>query len=195
MGELIALDIARARDLFINETHFLEGLHLGALESRRTRKQLVIVAVLWRVSFYGLLRPIESLILRKRDVTFVDMPSEGRIALLALRAPKTRHVPGAGRAQFVTIRGTATTAWLEYVSLDLSSEELLWPWTRAKHYELFKRLLKASKLDKTGITPASGRAGGATHYYLSGMSLETLSFSGRWAVLSSLRSYIQESGA
>ena len=96
---------------------------------------------------------------------------------------------------FGTIRGTATTAWLEYVSLDLSSEELLWPWTRAKHYELSNKFVKSSKLDKTGITPASGRAGGATHYYLAGMSLETLSFLGRWTVLSSLRSYIQEGGA
>ena len=45
------------------------------------------------------------------------------------------------------------------------------------------------------FSPASLRAGGTTHYYLSGVGPDVLQFWGRWASARSMRSYIQEATA
>ena len=56
----------------------------------------------------------------------------------------------------------------------------------------FRWALLVLGLDPRRFTPAGLRAGGATHDYLMGNTVERLMWRGRWLALSTLRHYVQE---
>lgn len=182
--------------LEIAELLFLEAINLAAMAmSDISALMWLTLGVLWILSFHGLLRPGEALGLHMRDVTFSDFPGDELAAVIALAKPKTRHVPGAGRAQFAVARSASTARWLRWLVTGRPGSVPLWRWTRKQHYDMFQKLLRRCELGHLGVTPASGRASGTTHLFMKGNSLEQLSFLGRWVSVSSLRSYIQEAGA
>ena len=174
---------------------FLQGLEDAlAARSRKLKLQYLCLAFLWMLSFWGLLRPGEALSLTTADITVVMAGLESLTAVVGIMKPKTRRVPTAGRHQVVAIVDAGTSAWAQYICSSFPRGTPLWPWTRARHYEMFRSVLHRCSLKGVGITPASARAGGATHLYLTGLSLEHLAFLGRWVSVSSMRAYIQEGG-
>ena len=76
----------------------------GALEHPERALHMISAAVLFRVAFYGLLRPIEMLSLRFGDLRFhSDAAAKSVKAIIAIRNPKSRR--SMGLAQFV-VRST-----------------------------------------------------------------------------------------
>jgi len=150
------------------------------------------LAVVVRIAFHALLRPGEALGLTRGDVTFVTPVLRERTAVLAIRRPKTRHVMGAGRSQFATVRDVSTVAWLEAFCGVLKMSDFVWPASRSTFNTMFKLVVKSAGLESCRITPASMRSGGATAEMLSGTSMEAIAFHGRWVSIASLRSYLQE---
>ena len=175
---------------------FLRALELARAEATRAEGwPWLSLAVLIRTGFFGLLRPGEITKLKRRDVQIVLKSGSPPLALIALRDPKTSYVEGAGAHQFVCIREVATVQWLAYFVAGLKPEEPLWPRAKEVFTRFFKQLLIIAGLRHLKLTPACLRAGGTTHLFISGQSLEQISFLGRWTTLSTLRSYIQEGAA
>ena len=147
-------------------------------------------AVLFRVAFHGLLRPIEIISLRCQDVLF---HRDNNIAIAVLRISCPKKTLTMGLCQFTVIRDSATVAWLQWLCLNCKPALKLWPSGRAKLVTFFKRacaLVTGSV--HTIWTLASFRAGGATHLILCGTEVARIKFQGRWRSEGSLASYIQE---
>jgi len=58
----------------------------------------------------------------------------------------------------------------------LGQGQKLWPTSRAAYNIRFRELVRMAGLQHTGITPASLRAGGATHELIEGESMENICF-------------------
>ena len=157
-----------------------DDLFLGALEKalkagrQKLRRLWVSLGILWRISFYALLRPGESLQLHPEDIYFVDAPSSQVRCVIAIRSPKTRWIQGAGRAQFATLSHPGAVAWLRVLVSDSARGKPIWSESRSTHSTMFKDLVMTLGLGATGITPASGRAGGTTCMFMFGRSLERI---------------------
>jgi hypothetical protein len=173
---------------------FLTGLCQGLLlgPNHEAAFKWVAGAILLRVAFFGLLRPVEVCSLLRED--FV-LPSEvfqgfGHRAAMLIRRPKNRRF--SARCQFATITDACTIAWLEWFLKGVPSHAKAWPLTTSSLRGWFKALLKAADLADLPYVPASLRAGGTTHFFLEGIDASTLRFMGRWRSLDSLEHYIQE---
>jgi hypothetical protein len=153
------------------------------------------VGCLLRLAFFALLRPGEALKLRPADLHFGTDPSGAPVLIVAIKAPKTRRVIGAGRNQSVLVKDLGTVLWLRYIVIGLDPSKPLWGLSQGAFRQHFLSLMKYAGLTKGCFTPASCRAGGATEMYVSGVSMEILAFRGRWMSLPSLRSYLQEGTA
>jgi len=174
---------------------FLQALDLGMRASGQVRRLWFSLAILIRIGFYGLLRPGEGAKLRRSDVMIIQPFMKPRVAVLAIASPKTQRVLGAGRSQFTTIRDTATVDWLAAFVSGMPPEQRLWPSSRGVYNLRFGEVTKRSMVKELGVTPASLRAGGATHELVHGESMENICFHGRWVNLGSLRSYLQEAAS
>ena len=171
---------------------FLAGLELGiTATSREEGFNAFIVGLLMWTAFAGLLRPGEMMHLRPCDIKFVRRIGAPLVVLLAIRDPKTRsHM---GRAQFALIKDSRVGHWLHWlVGSSLTSTKPIWRSSQHHFRALLRDMLEAIHLDDIGFTPGSARAGGATHRYIEGDTIERLQYQGRWKALSSLKSYIQE---
>jgi len=174
---------------------FLEALDRGMKTSGQTRTLWFALAVLIRIGFYGLLRPGEATKLKRSDIMIVKPFMKSPVAVLAIASPKTKRVLGAGRTQFTTIRNADTVSWLAAFIEALPPTQRIWPCSRGIYNLRFGEVARSTTLKDLGVTPASLRAGGATHELVHGESMENICFHGRWTSLGSLRSYLQEAAS
>ena len=189
----------RPRVLFprvVVEVMFLTGVNLGMEASSGVQsRRWVSTGALLLLGFFALLRPGEFIRLRVRDLAFGTDPSGNNTMIVAIAAPKTRKVVGAGRNQAVLVNENNVVLWWRYLVIGLGPEVPLWSGSPQLFRQYFDRLLKVCGLARSGFTPASCRAGGATDMFMAGVSMEILAFKGRWLALASLRSYLQEAAA
>ena len=172
---------------------FLQVLFATALEAYLAGSispLLLPFAVLIRAGFFALLRPLEIITLKRRDV-WVGTTAVGEpIAVLVLRNPKNRASMGLN--QFVVLHEVGSVLWLEWLMVDLHPDANLWPSSAGRLRSLFASVLKHAGLGEAKFTPGCLRPGGATWRFIQGTSVAELQFIGRWKSLHSLTSYIQE---
>jgi hypothetical protein len=161
---------------------------------RRSLSPLVLIlAVLLRVGFFGLLRPGEIFKLQKKDVRIGQTSARSPVATLILRSPKNKASMGAN--QFVIIHDPGSVLWLGWLLDGLDPEVFLWPSTGLKFRGLLGELLEVAGLGHLRLSPGCLRPGGATWLFTENIDIQRLQFMGRWKSLSSLTSYIQEAMA
>ena len=97
-----------------------------------------------------------------------------------------------GFTQFATLGCALATSWLQWLTRALGASGKLWPCAQDLFRRMFRQLCREAGLGHLGLTPASGRTGGATHHYVMGVEIARLKFMGRWASIDSLAHYIQE---
>ena len=148
------------------------------------------------LSFSGMLRPGETLRLRRRDLLFPgDLLSERRVLYVIITKPKMRRL--AARREHVRIADSLVLDTLESWLFGAAPATPLFSCKAAElrrgHDQLVQFFGIASS-DGVGLTPASHRAGGATHAFMeSGGNVEHCRWQGRWASTSrTLEIYIQE---
>ena len=150
------------------------------------------LGVLILVGFHALLRPIEFDELLRLHVV---LPSNTLLGLymqsvLTVSHPKNRRF--GSRMQFRMIKDYSTLMWLEWLCSSLPSSAKLFPLSLPEVRRLFKLLCRDLGLTEFGFVPASLRAGGATHLYLTGIPVDQLRFIGGWTSVVTLEHYIQE---
>ncbi len=111
------------------------------------------------------------------------------VGIVVTRSPKTARV--AGRVQHVIIQDGLTILLCYWAWLAWPIGRRLIEFNLRDMEEWFKETLTRFGLRPTQFTPAGLRAGGTTHAYLCGSSVEQLMWRGRWEALGSLRHHIQ----
>ena len=66
------------------------------------------------------------------------------------------------------------------------------PTTFRKYHDVLVRFFQIPAVDRTGVTPASHRGGGATHLFFLTNDVTTVQWRGRWRSIQTLRVYLQE---
>ena len=134
----------------------LTAIRLGMEETSCMKsRRWATMGVLIRLMFYGLLRPGEAFRLRPTDVLFTAGPDGSLIAIVAIVAPKTAKVIGAGRVQSVAIYDLGTVLWLQYLCSCLPIDSSIWSFSSALFRLLFITLMKTAGVAHLGFTPAS----------------------------------------
>jgi len=172
---------------------FLTALEMGMRATGVYRYLFPLMGCLVRLSFYGLLRPGEYLRAKVSDFKTFSVGMCNIVGVLAIREPKTRA--WLGRSQFSTVRDSASCRWLLYFLWGRGPDESLWPSTAYRFRKLFRDVLETAGLLGTRLTPASGRPGGTTLFFLRGVPVEQIQFMGRWRSTNSLKAYVQEAMA
>jgi hypothetical protein len=159
-------------------------------------------AVIWwpfgvamMTAFHGLLRPGELWKLRRCDVRVPGTRSllAAPIVVLTIREPKNRHF--AGRLQVRSIREPEVISWISWLLEGAPPETLLWPHGPRTFRLCLEQALRFFGLAHLSLTPASLRAGGATHLFEVGASISAIRFAGSWSSERVLSHYLQEAEA
>ena len=138
--------------------------------------------------FLGMLRPAEWFNLDVRDIlTQATLLADSPVLFLRIRAPKMRWL--SARREFVRVDDMCFTAFVEAL-LPFLAPGPLWPLRPLD----FRRRLDAlfRELRVPGLTPASLRAGGATHLFMTTQDMEPVRWKGRWQSLRTVEHYVQE---
>ena len=101
----------------------------------------------------------------------------------------------AGRIQHVVITDPFVLMMAQWAWSGWAPTRSLTGWQLKDLARWFQQVLTAVGLPPLRFTPAGLRAGGCTHAYLSGSSVEQLLWRGRGAAVGSLRHYVQESAS
>ena len=138
--------------------------------------------------FLGMLRPAEWFNLDSRDVLtrsmlLVDFP----VLFLRIRAPKMRWL--SARREFVRLDDLSFMTFVESVLPHLPDGPI-WPWRPVDFRHRFDALFRELRIK--GLTPASLRAGGATHLFTTTQNMEIVRWKGRWQSLRTVEHYVQE---
>jgi hypothetical protein len=92
-----------------------------------------------------------------------------------------------GRIQIASIRDARCLRWLSWLLAGMDLDMRLLPGGTQKFRSIFSQIVKDLEIQDLGLTPASLRAGGATHAFSTqACDLGQLKFKGRWAALSTL---------
>ena len=148
--------------------------------------------VLW-LMFHGLLRPAEALGVRVLDILFDDYAAD-RPPIVRILRPKTRHTGGPRRAH-VAIDEPLLASWLRALARLVPDGSTFFPYGYGTFLHRFEDVVRGVGLPSKLYTPASCRAGGATHYWNATRDFHRLRLRGRWMAVRSLEHYIQECGA
>lgn len=145
------------------------------------REACLIVAM-----FVGYFRVNEALALEPERIA---LPGDMRLGVVDDVAGVS--VDGkTGRLQFVPIREPLAVQALQWLKANTA------PMARVgcsyyRLHSLFQAALESLQLQSLGFTLHGLRHGGATHAFLSGTPLETITVQGRWASVKACRHYIQ----
>ena len=140
--------------------------------------------------FEALLRPGELLALKREDITLPADEGEGEDSpgmVIVVRHPKTRRVY---RTQFILVKQLPIIAWTRWWLQGFAAGRRIFPFERHQWAARFKQGFEALDLGEVGFTPASLRAGGATHMFRQHKNLPALQYMGRWTKASTLRHYL-----
>ena len=175
---------------------FLMALNqMSAASTTEGAAQWLSVALMLRLCFFCLLRPGEVRRLRKSDISVTTFGLDKPALVCAVENAKTSSIPGAGRAQFGITSDPCTVAWVEWALYGVAPATHLWSSGAAVMRSRLITLLTEAHLLGPGFTWASGRAGGTTHMFMLGWSIEQIQFRGRWLSQRTLHSYVQEGAA
>ena len=150
------------------------------------------------LAFTGMLRPGEALTLRRQDILLPrDLMSNRRCFYIIVQRPKMRRV--AARREHVRVQDPFVLQVMEHWLDGIDASSRLFPISAAYLRVLHDHLVSffgIPCLDGIGLTPASHRAGGATHMFHECNSIDTVRWHGRWACTSrTLEVYVQEVAA
>ena len=107
----------------------------------------------------------------------------------ASRCRKNRR--SFGKHQFVFVDHAPTCASLRWLLERLRPADKLWNQTPRAYRSMFKVLCAELHVTHARLTPASLRAGGASHLHMIGLEVSRLKFRGRWCSERSLGHYLQ----
>ena len=175
------------------EAMFVASLLRGFSAGGALGRDYISFAIGLLIGFDALLRPGELAILTPSKIALPDSRLHGRVAsgLLTITNGKNRRV--FGRIQMAAIHDTRALRWLSWLIREMPDDARLLPGGTPKFRKIFADVVKDIGVAGLGLTPASLRAGGATHKFSTGsLDLGQLKFRGRWAVLSTLEHYVQE---
>ena len=170
-------------------TALLRGFHATGTAAR----DYISFAVCLLLGFHSLLRPGELAILTPRKIALPDARLHTLVTsgLVTITNGKNRRV--FGRVQIASLCDSRCIAWLSWLMAGMDLDARLLPGGDGKFRSIFAQIVKDLDIQDMGLTPASLRAGGATHYLSTGiLDLGQLKFRGRWAALSTLEHYVQE---
>ena len=147
--------------------------------------------VLAWVAWKGLLRPIEAVSLRVSDVVLPSILHTALVdsVVLSIQNPKNRR--SMGKHQVSHVLCTRCSCWLRWLTTGVHHDVKNFPGTTATFRRLFSQVCTELNVGHLGLSPASLRAGGATHLFLSGWETSRIRIFGRWEALESLDHYIQ----
>ena len=131
--------------ILILRTMFATALMLALAEPTA---QWYTFAVLLRLGFCGLLRPIELMKLKAEDVRLPQSEWEPRVIVLRLVEPKNEAC--LGRYQFTTIDEPELVDWLEWLTIGMPPEAHLWPGLRALFTKHWKRIITHLGIGRLG---------------------------------------------
>ena len=138
--------------------------------------------------FLGMLRPAEWFNLDVRDVlTHSSLMADFPVLFLRIRAPKMRWL--SARREFVRVDDLLFMSFVESVLSHLPGGPI-WPWRPVDFRHRFDALFRELRIK--GLTPASLRAGGATHLFTTTQNMEIVRWKGRWQSLRTVEHYVQE---
>ncbi len=101
-----------------------------------------------------------------------------------------------GRIQIAVLGDKSCLDWLTWLIRRLPAGLRSMPGGTAKLRKLFARTIDVLGLEGLGLTPASLRAGGATHKIaVEELEVGQIKCSGHWASLNTLEHHLQEAGA
>jgi hypothetical protein len=149
-------------------------------------------AVIWKIGFFGFLRPKEICSLRAAHVL---TPGPGTFrslncVVLTVLDPKNRLA--MGRTQARLVRDHSCVQWTSWYLRGLESDALLWPYGPVALRSSLQKLLRLLGLEHLGLCPSGFRAGGATHLLEGGTAVSSIRFQGGWASDRNLAFYLQE---
>ena len=157
---------------------------------RRTGQLWFRFAIGLELGFFGLLRPGEICGLLAADIALPDSwVFAARGAVLRIEAPKNRR--HLSRHQFVLIEHEPCCSALAAALPALRASDRFWPWGPSRFRALFREVASRLGVLELGFSPASLRAGGASHLHITGMEISRLKFRGRWASERTLAHYVQ----
>ena len=116
-----------------------------------------------------------------------------QVGIVVIRAPKTART--AGRIQHVVISDPFVITMAQWAWSAWPSTQSLMGWQPKDFSRWFQQSLTMVGISPVMYTPGGLRAGGCTHAYLAGSSIEQLLWRGRWNAVGSLRHYVQESAS
>lgn len=151
------------------------------------------IGILLALGFYGLLRPIELLSLKRKDVVLPTEHLEGDVIFLRIHNAKTRF--RAAAAQHVRIDSWEAVTFVNLFLPQIPRWQTIWSGSYAAFRRRFDLLQTAVVLSKP-FMPSSLRPGGATFLFRHwNENLPRLQWRGRWKSFRMLETYIQELGA
>lgn len=192
--------VARAwRSLVPVQTHRPMPLPiLLAMQALALRRREPRVCAALGLVFHGLLRPAEILKLKgKCLVTPRRLMGTPHLMYIHIGAAKSSS-RGGPLHQHVRVEDAIFVPFVEKLNEQLGPEEQLWPLGGCAF-----RLLRDSLLSELGVpvgqhavlTPASLRAGGATHMFAMTQDVQLVRWRGRWQHTNTLEHYLQEVGS
>ena len=145
------------------------------------------------LSFDCLLRVGELVGLLREDAADHDDPRLGGTGLTRTFSLRLRHTK-TGPNKWTMVSDPAVVQLLRLVYEKTEPKQPLFPFSAAQLRAAFHESVAALGLARSYVLH-SLRHGGASHLYLSGMSIENVLERGRWASSKSARHYIQASRA
>jgi hypothetical protein len=145
-------------------------------------------SVIWRLAFYGLLRPKEMIGLRAGDCMFHRTAVGAMCWVLAVVDPKNRRA--FGLSQFVVIKDAPTIAWVQWFTMGMHPDVKIRPSDRNRLLRTLRHLLDRLGIPHEMFSLAGFRPGRATQLYLDDIEIARLRYMGRWASESSHASYL-----
>ena len=160
------------------------------LEPEKAQQWISFGILVW-VAWCGLLRPVEAVNLRGRDVVLPSLLVSAleNKTILSIKKPKNRR--SLGIEQVSQVDDALSTRWLRWLVDGLPPELKSFSGSTATFRKLFSECCTELGIAHLKLTPASLRAGGATHQFVGGMETGRLRILGRWRCLKSLDHYVQ----
>ena len=127
--------------------------------------ELAAFAGLMVLGFFGLLRPLALIGLRRQDIALPSDQLELGVLYIRVRLPKTRH--RAANAQHVRIDENGVADWVDLLLHSTPSLRRPWngSWAALKHRFI---LLQREVIRKEMLLTSSLRPGGATYLFVNG---------------------------
>ena len=160
--------------------------------SGRQRALYFGALVIFRLGFFGLLRPSELLSLTVRQLGMPDniLLGGGASIVILIFRPKTRRY--LGRRQFSMVNDPETLAWARWLLAGLGPDQRIFPGSPTELRNILKEALSFLGLSGLGLTLAGLRTGGATYIFRRDQNVGALQFLGRWRAANTLHHYLQE---